>query len=171
MPHISATPVPSSNFSASTEPRLVLQLGVAPKTLLQLTLISSSSSFAVSRPVSNELDLGIQSSSQSYSLFFIRWQVLVYPTWWFNIPAILKGFFDRCFIPGVGFRYDKVCRCNPLSSRPAFTSSPNGRPLCTQPSTTLHHIHVCEQHGQNRPPILSVCHTCSKHYLQHGLRK
>ncbi|EKX36421.1 hypothetical protein GUITHDRAFT_89996 [Guillardia theta CCMP2712] len=32
--------------------------------------------------------------------------VLVYPTWWFNIPAILKGFFDRCFVPGVGFKYD-----------------------------------------------------------------
>jgi len=36
--------------------------------------------------------------------------VLVYPTWWFNIPAILKGFFDRCFIPGVGFRYDPVAQ-------------------------------------------------------------
>ena len=40
----------------------------------------------------------------------MRWcdsLVLVYPTWWFNIPAILKGFFDRCFVPGVGFRYNK----------------------------------------------------------------
>lgn len=30
--------------------------------------------------------------------------VLVYPTWWFNVPAILKGFFDRVFLPGVAFR-------------------------------------------------------------------
>jgi putative NADPH-quinone reductase len=40
----------------------------------------------------------------------LRWcdsLVLVYPTWWFSIPAILKGFFDRCFVPGVGFRYNK----------------------------------------------------------------
>jgi NAD(P)H dehydrogenase (quinone) len=39
----------------------------------------------------------------------LRWcdaLVLVYPTWWFNTPAHLKGFFDRCFVPGVGFRYD-----------------------------------------------------------------
>ncbi|GBG25225.1 NADPH dehydrogenase quinone 1 [Hondaea fermentalgiana] len=29
--------------------------------------------------------------------------VIVYPTW-FNVPAILKGFFDRVFLPGVAFR-------------------------------------------------------------------
>ena len=41
----------------------------------------------------------------------LRWAdslVLVYPTWWFNLPSILKGFFDRCFVPGVGFKYDPV---------------------------------------------------------------
>jgi putative NADPH-quinone reductase len=41
----------------------------------------------------------------------LRWAnslILVYPTWWFNMPAMLKGFFDRCFVPGVGFRYDKA---------------------------------------------------------------
>lgn len=29
--------------------------------------------------------------------------VLSYPTWSFGLPAILKGFFDRVFIPGVSF--------------------------------------------------------------------
>lgn len=29
--------------------------------------------------------------------------VLVFPQWWFNFPAILKGFFDRVFVPGVAF--------------------------------------------------------------------
>ena len=45
-----------------------------------------------------------------YAVESLRWcdsLVLVYPTWWYNIPAILKGFFDRCFVPGVGFRYNK----------------------------------------------------------------
>jgi putative NADPH-quinone reductase len=32
--------------------------------------------------------------------------VLVFPQWWFNFPAILKGFFDRVFVPGVAFTND-----------------------------------------------------------------
>ncbi|MBB4183623.1 putative NADPH-quinone reductase [Sinorhizobium terangae] len=32
--------------------------------------------------------------------------VLVFPQWWFNFPAILKGFFDRVFAPGVAFDHD-----------------------------------------------------------------
>ncbi|MBH0237951.1 NAD(P)H-dependent oxidoreductase [Methylobrevis albus] len=30
--------------------------------------------------------------------------VLVYPVWNFGYPAILKGFFDRVFLPGVSFK-------------------------------------------------------------------
>lgn len=29
--------------------------------------------------------------------------VLVFPTWWFGFPAILKGWFDRVWGPGVAF--------------------------------------------------------------------
>ncbi|MBY5364656.1 NAD(P)H-dependent oxidoreductase [Rhizobium leguminosarum] len=32
--------------------------------------------------------------------------ILVFPQWWFNFPAILKGFFDRVFAPGVAFSHD-----------------------------------------------------------------
>lgn len=32
--------------------------------------------------------------------------VFVFPQWWFNMPAILKGFIDRTFVPGVAFDYD-----------------------------------------------------------------
>lgn len=29
--------------------------------------------------------------------------ILVFPTWWFGLPAILKGYLDRVFAPGVAF--------------------------------------------------------------------
>ncbi len=33
--------------------------------------------------------------------------VLVFPVWNFGYPAILKGFFDRVFVPGVSFRLEQ----------------------------------------------------------------
>ncbi len=32
--------------------------------------------------------------------------VFVYPTWWFGVPAVLKGWLDRVMVPGVAFRLD-----------------------------------------------------------------
>ena len=33
--------------------------------------------------------------------------VLVFPTWWFGLPAILKGWIDRSFLPGVAYDHAK----------------------------------------------------------------
>lgn len=32
--------------------------------------------------------------------------VFIHPIWWYNTPAILKGFFDRTFTSGFAFKYE-----------------------------------------------------------------
>ncbi|MHB0879566.1 NAD(P)H-dependent oxidoreductase [Paenibacillus sp. SEL1] len=40
----------------------------------------------------------------------IKWAehlVFVFPIWWGSLPALMKGFIDRTFMPGFAFKYQK----------------------------------------------------------------
>src|SRR5690606_23688534 len=41
--------------------------------------------------------------------------VLVFPTWWFGFPAVLKGWFDRVWAPGIA--YDHADDLGPIRPR------------------------------------------------------
>ncbi|MEF2071965.1 NAD(P)H-dependent oxidoreductase [Consotaella aegiceratis] len=54
--------------------------------------------------------------------------VFVYPVWNFGLPAILKGFFDRVFVPGVSFemRGGKLVRTLPPKKKVAVVTTYGG---------------------------------------------
>jgi NAD(P)H dehydrogenase (quinone) len=56
--------------------------------------------------------------------------VVQFPTWSFGLPAMLKGFFDRLFMPGVGFDISDPAHAKPLlgNIRKLVGISTYGRP-------------------------------------------
>ena len=54
--------------------------------------------------VKGALRLPADTKSHLSDLYWCDSLVIVYPTWWFNMPAMLKGFFDRTLVPGPGVR-------------------------------------------------------------------
>ncbi len=40
--------------------------------------------------------------------------ILQFPTWCFNVPAMLKGYFDRMIMPGVAFDIDDPAHVKPM---------------------------------------------------------
>ncbi|MCK0153459.1 NAD(P)H-dependent oxidoreductase [Alcanivorax sp. S6407] len=52
-----------------------------------------------------ELEPGLKEVQEAIS--WSEHLVLVFPVWWGSMPAILKGMFDRVFLPGYAFKYRK----------------------------------------------------------------
>ncbi len=51
-------------------------------------------------------DAGVNEAEVAAHVDHVRWAealLFVYPTWWYNLPAMLKGWLDRVFVPHVAF--------------------------------------------------------------------
>lgn len=48
-------------------------------------------------------DLPVTLDKEKHELDQAQVLILVFPTWWFGFPAILKGWFDRVWTPGTAF--------------------------------------------------------------------
>lgn len=66
-------------------------------------------------PVLTESDLALYSKGQSKDPLVKKYQdmlkasneaIFIFPVWWMNVPAILKGFFDKVFLFGFAYNYE-----------------------------------------------------------------
>lgn len=86
--------------------------------------------------------------------------LFIYPTWWQNMPAILKGFLDRVFTGGFGFKYVLGAPVGLLKGKKAaiFASSA-GPTIYTRFFTANSAINVLKKH------VLNFCGIKTKGFL------
>lgn len=95
--------------------------------------------------------------------------LFIYPTWWQNMPAILKGFFDRVFTSGFAFRYENALPLGLLKNKKAALFTTTGGPsiyeklLIQTPSLKLAGKHILSFCGiKNRGFMLCSANNLEK---------
>lgn len=80
--------------------------------------------------------------------------VFVYPNWWSTYPALLKGFFDRVFIPGFAFKYQEK---SPMPKK--LLEGKTARLIVTMDSPKWYYWLVNKSPGHNsmKTGILGFC--------------
>jgi NAD(P)H dehydrogenase (quinone) len=46
--------------------------------------------------------------------------IFIYPIWWYGVPAILKGFFDRVFVSGFAYQHKGIFPKGLLKNKSAW---------------------------------------------------
>ncbi|OME91487.1 MULTISPECIES: NAD(P)H-dependent oxidoreductase [Paenibacillus] len=80
--------------------------------------------------------------------------VFVYPNWWGGMPALLKGFIDRVFLPGFAFKYR---RNSPLPEQ--LLKGKTARLIVTMDSPYIYYRFYLGQPGHQmmKHSILKFC--------------
>src|SRR5690606_11737672 len=55
---------------------------------------------------SQEGDVPAEVKAEQDEILWADHLIFIYPTWWWSMPAVMKGYFDRVFIPGFAFEAD-----------------------------------------------------------------
>ncbi|MGB3553630.1 MAG: NAD(P)H-dependent oxidoreductase [Jannaschia sp.] len=67
---------------------------------------SNFSPVLTARELDTYLDEDANTDPVAQDVSDLRWAdtlIFVYPTWWYGLPAMLKGWLDRVMVPGVAF--------------------------------------------------------------------
>ncbi|MBT5414282.1 MAG: NAD(P)H-dependent oxidoreductase [Rhodospirillaceae bacterium] len=81
--------------------------------------------FAVMREQANAFKKDAFVPAVQAEIELLQWcdgLILQYPIWWFGMPAILKGYMDRIFVPGVAYGRGKWYEIGPLAGKRALVS-------------------------------------------------
>eukprot|EP00457_Paulinella_chromatophora_P015375 gb/GEZN01015978.1/.p1 GENE.gb/GEZN01015978.1/~~gb/GEZN01015978.1/.p1 ORF type:complete len:256 (+),score=30.90 gb/GEZN01015978.1/:21-788(+) len=153
---IQAHPVGSSSFNAALAAAARRGLQQAGHTVTEITLYSDNDSTPFQPALTRSewksyFSFPYPSASPDTAASVAALQrcdalVLVYPTWWFGFPAVIKGWLDRTFLPGVAFRLPHL--------------EPKDSPLSTQTGlipglTNIRKVGIVSTFGAPRP-IVSV---------------
>src|SRR5690606_28064634 len=52
---------------------------------------------------SQEGELPADVKAEQEEILWAENLIYIYPTWWWSMPAVMKGYFDRVFVPGFAF--------------------------------------------------------------------
>ncbi|NTV99491.1 MAG: NAD(P)H-dependent oxidoreductase [Chlorobiaceae bacterium] len=92
--------------------------------------------------------------------------VFVYPVWWGAPPALMKGFFERLFLPGFAFRFN-----GPTSaSWKGLLSKRSARLLVTMDTPPWYYrmVYHMPGHNQMKRTILNFCGIQPVHISEFG---
>ena len=80
--------------------------------------------------------------------------VFVYPIWWGSMPALLKGFIDRVFLPGFAFKYRES---SPFWDRLLSGRSAHLLVTMDAPPWFFRWVYRMPGHNQMKRAILGFC--------------
>ena len=103
-----AHPNPDS-YNAAVKDQVLSTLSEAGHQVHLLDLYNQPFEACMSKGERERYMTGQNTEGMEQEICRLRWAdtlVCVYPTWWMGPPAILKGWFDRVWLPGVAARFE-----------------------------------------------------------------